>query len=199
MRQEILASRNHVDIGQIGCLLRDYFMAQSGETLVQQYTALRSAGCGLPVPESPDAHEFAFNRLFVGPAGVLAPPYASAYLEEDGLVMGRATREARTLYRAFGLCVPHANTIPDDHVSYEIDACLHIRQLATSEEELQAYATFVAHHMHVWVQAFAQRVACVPDAPESIRALVVVLVTWLERELDHVSSMLKGAEHESIL
>ncbi|MEA7543853.1 molecular chaperone TorD family protein, partial [Salmonella enterica subsp. enterica serovar Montevideo] len=41
-----------------------------------------------------------FNALFVGPGKLLAAPFASVYLEDDALVMGKATLEIRDFMAA---------------------------------------------------------------------------------------------------
>ncbi len=49
--------------------------------------------------------EYDFNALFVGPGKLLAAPFASVYLEDDALVMGKATLEMREFMAALGLSV----------------------------------------------------------------------------------------------
>ncbi|EDV1161615.1 molecular chaperone, partial [Salmonella enterica subsp. enterica serovar Java] len=61
--------------------------------------------------------EYDFNALFVGPGKLLAAPFASVYLEDDALVMGKATLEIRDFMAALGLSVNQESNIPDDHIS----------------------------------------------------------------------------------
>ncbi|WP_348236546.1 molecular chaperone TorD family protein, partial [Salmonella enterica] len=44
-----------------------------------------------------------FKALFVGPRKLLAVPFASVYLEEGVLVMGKGTLEIRDFMAALGL------------------------------------------------------------------------------------------------
>ena len=61
------------------------------------------------------AEEYAFNRLFVGPQAVPAPPYASVYLEAEPRLMGNAATDMREILQALGLAAPEGQ--PDDFIA----------------------------------------------------------------------------------
>ncbi|SEA74916.1 chaperone TorD involved in molybdoenzyme TorA maturation [Desulfuromusa kysingii] len=174
---------------QVGCNLRDFFFAANSHEIQHSYNQLRSLVKELPEAEDLDQLEFSFNRLFIGPKALVAPPYASVYLEKDELVMGTTTLDARDLYSSLGLSFPSQGTFPDDHISLEIDACLHLRQLQTQSQDQNItalYQQFLRDHLLVWAPKFATRIASAENGSETIQATADLLIDWLEQELsDH--------------
>lgn len=104
--------------------LRDFFAAQDCDDL-RAASEVIAREFGMPLPDTVDwlEVEYDFNRLFVGPAALPAPPYASAY-EEEPTLMSQRTLEVRNLYRRMGLAVPDQGSVPDDHLAFELDAFL---------------------------------------------------------------------------
>ncbi len=137
--------------------------------------------------------EYAFNRLFVGPMAVPAPPYASAWLETEPRLMGESTMDVRALYHALGYVVPDEGTAPDDHLSFELDAALALlalhdasRPAASAEHEErglavnEAWCWLVAEHMGAWVPRFVQRALAEPGVPPVIARALALLLCWQE-------------------
>ncbi|MDR3044200.1 MAG: molecular chaperone TorD family protein [Desulfovibrio sp.] len=137
--------------------------------------------------------EYAFNRLFVGPMAVPAPPYASAWLETEPRLMGESTMDVRDLYHALGYAVPGEGTTPDDHLSFELDAALALLALrdaapppvmaAREERGLavdDAWRWLVAEHMGAWVPRFVQRALAEPGVPPAIARALALLLCWQE-------------------
>lgn len=149
--------------------LRDFFASKNSNDLKN--------ACGkLGLPR--DAHatnwrdvEYAFNRLFVGPMAVHAPPYASVYLEPEAKCMGQTTLEVRALYGELGLAAPNLGgngVLPDDHIALELDAVLALltvedwsrrfdRQNAIGDES-RMHLSWLANHMGAWVPQFYEKV-----------------------------------------
>src|SRR5690349_17543560 len=99
--------------------LSRFFFASNTTEMMTSYGELALL---FPVPAVDDwsAVEFSFNRLFVGPRALLAPPYASIYLDGDNTrLMNESTMKIRQLYELVGLVSPWLNKIPDDHVALE--------------------------------------------------------------------------------
>ena len=99
--------------------LRDFFSSTNAEALAAAATRFA------PVEILPDsinwqAEEYAFNRLFVGPQAVPAPPYASVYLEAEPRLMGNAATDMREILQALGLAAPEGQ--PDDFIACELEA-----------------------------------------------------------------------------
>lgn len=106
--------------------------------------------------ESVQEIEYDYNRLFIGPEKPLAPPYASVYLNEDGLVMQAETIAVRNFYRAAGLEVREKNSVPDDALPLELEfICYLLRQIAFSAERgrfTAMFRDFFTRHFLLWIQ-----------------------------------------------
>lgn len=109
--------------------------------------------------------EFDFNRLFVGPQRLLAPPYASVYLSEDRLIMQQETLEVRKIYAMLGLQVGEINHIPDDFLGYELYFLSAVLDMVTkgkddvAEAAKELYYSFLQDHVMNWAGKHFDRVA----------------------------------------
>ncbi|NDL61624.1 TorD/DmsD family molecular chaperone [Acerihabitans arboris] len=174
------------DWNSVGLLLRDFYMFSQRETLIHSVNKLEEhCGAHITFPASfADADwqdaEYDFNRLFVGPQALLAPPYASVYIEKEPQLMGNSTQEIRELLHALGLSSRNENQIPDDHVSYEIELCLllinHIPRQHVYEEAL---AWLVGDHMSRWLPKFIVRIEHGAQTP-LLFAISKVLSLWFD-------------------
>lgn len=124
-------------------------------------------GCPVSICLSKDEMkdaEFDFNRLFVGPQRLLAPPYASVYLSEDKLVMQQETLEVRKIYAMLGLQVSERNHIPDDFLGYELYFLSAVLDMTTkgkddvTEAAKELYYSFLQEHVMNWVGKHFDRV-----------------------------------------
>lgn len=169
-------------LDQLQALSR-FFFAATGAELRAAYLAL-AAAAPAPAPTVDDwsAVEFCFNRLFVGPGALVAPPYASVYLDGPHL-MGAATETMRALYALLGLTSPWLNKIPDDHLALELDA---LWQLETAQHQLAApeldqMRAYLQAHLQAWVPGFTARIEAAEAVPPAItyvveRLMALVLV-----------------------
>ncbi len=169
------------NVEEIGCGLRDFFIASCAAEMLAAYKQLQPHG-DLPDITAIERFEFAFNRLFVGPQPPLAPPFASVYLEQDQLLMGQTTRDARDLYTSIGLTSPWAGTFPDDHIALEIDACLHMHRLIKTTQNQAVtllYRQFLDQHLLLWVPQFSMRIQATENIPANFQAVSKLLIAWL--------------------
>ena len=100
--------------------------------------------------EQQEQLEFAFNSLFVGPGKLLAPPYESAYLNENRVLMQQETLSVRKFYEQAGLELICKNHEPDDHIAFELEFVCYLlgQYLQTKEKEMiQMYHTFLKTHL----------------------------------------------------
>jgi TorA maturation chaperone TorD len=166
--------------------LRDFFISRNAAELEAAYGKLRGAPQE-PLPEVRDWREaeYAFNRLFVGPVALEAPPFASVYLDNEPLVMGPTTMAVRQVYALLGLESPWKNTLPDDHVSLELDAALALSRAAGKVDlpDLDRVRRFfVAEHMNAWLPEFHNRVTNSTSAHPAITAAARMVRDWAARE-----------------
>jgi TorA maturation chaperone TorD len=107
--------------------------------------------------ESVTSLERDYERLFVGPNSMLAPPYESVYLTMERLIFDGPTFEVRAAYRSLGMQAPSFNREPDDHIGLEFSflSLLCTRALDAAERGdqpavesvLEAQRRFLSEHL----------------------------------------------------
>jgi len=167
--------------------LRDFFASVDARDLK---AASESLARHFNFPQDPGTDwtevEYEFNRLFVGPAAVPAPPYASAYQEEPAL-MGAPTLEVRAAYRRLGLEVPDQGSTPDDHIAFELDAVAAVESTGGSPgDAAEVLRWLVEEHMGGWLPRFTAAVRNQPGVSPSVSMAVLALDTWLEEARSRV-------------
>lgn len=102
---------------------------------------------------------FEFNRLFIGPDKLLAPPYEGAYRNPDGLLFQQETMEVRGFYKTVGLAVRDQNIYPDDRLDLELEFICYLiaragqMTLIRHEQSLffwELYQDFYCKHLESW-------------------------------------------------
>lgn len=151
-------------------LLSRFFFASNSNEMKDSYLALAETH---PAPTVDDwsAVEFCFNRLFVGPRALLAPPYSSIYLDGDEhKLMGESTLKIRHLYEMFGLVSPWLNKIPDDHIALELDALWQVNVAAQSVDvpQLKDARNYLLVHLQSWTPKFVNRIQSIDDVHPAI-------------------------------
>lgn len=119
------------------------------------------------------ALEVEYNRLFVGPGHVLAPPYESYWDSElrqagSGRLRTAVERDVARAYAACGLEVPRPLAELPDHMAIELEFLSHmaVKEAEAWEEgdgreaaRLSAAAEeFAREHPRAWAGAFSERV-----------------------------------------
>jgi TorA maturation chaperone TorD len=86
------------------------------------YVSAAEAARGMLVALSESSDEemkIEYARLFVGPFGLIAPPYGSVYLEEKKRLMGDSTMAVQKMYQEAGLSL-EVKEAPD-HIALELE------------------------------------------------------------------------------
>lgn len=180
-----MADNEH--IMEKGAALRDFFASVDANDLQAAGLALTQRfNLSLDGEIDWTEVEYDFNRLFVGPAAVPAPPYASAYQVEPTL-MGKPALEARKVYRRLGLAVPDQGQTPDDHLAFELDAAIALIGLdASGDDDLAGTrAWFIADHMGKWVPDFIAAIKAEQDVTPAVAVAADALGRWLESAVSH--------------
>lgn len=143
----------------------DYAAIVSGNSgrLVEAAAALRDAAAAVDAAESLEPE---FNRLFVGPGRLPAPPYGSVYTSPDGLVFGETTIDARLAYLEAGFAPITIGREPDDSITTQLGF-----MLALQHKQIEAVLhgenpspwgarqlVFLNEHLLRWTPAFFNRV-----------------------------------------
>ncbi len=121
------------------------------------------------IPEIGDVESLKidYSKLFVGPYGLLAPPYGSIYLEDARMVMGNSTMDVRNRYAEEGLNISLKEA--PDHIAIELEFIylLIFREIdairnsdsGTAARYLEKQRVFLETHLGIWVSEFADNVA----------------------------------------
>ncbi|MFO0752329.1 MAG: molecular chaperone TorD family protein [Thermodesulfovibrionales bacterium] len=156
-------------IKEDGATLREYreILAPAGPPLGDALAAYLSEAERIS-PETLESIEFEYNRLFVGPARLVAPPYESVYRTEHRLVMGDTTLAVRNAYHEIGFRMTLEAREPDDHISAELtylsllqSRCLQAIERGEAQEIRRLIRTeqaFLHEHLLIWVAEFCRMI-----------------------------------------
>lgn len=102
-----------------------------------------------------------FNKLFIGPGHLFAPPWESVYKEDDHTIFGESTLQVRKRYKKQGIEINNMHREPDDHMGYE---CAYLNVLLAEaasvddNTELKAeIVDFIQTHPMSWVNEFTEK------------------------------------------
>ncbi len=120
-------------------------------------------------PESAfDEIQSDYMRLFLGPGHILAPPWESAWCNEERLLFQESTYDVRAWFGAYGLQVQDLYREPDDHIGLELAFVAHLAKLGLEMAEhhefqrleslLKDKIRFVGQHLHDWVPNWCKAV-----------------------------------------
>ena len=178
--------------------LRDFFFSFDGREMAAAVSELGKVSSPAPDVTDWEAVEHDFNRLFVGPMALEAPPYASVYLDPEPLLMGRETMAVRQVYAELGLGSPDRNSLPEDHLALELDASA-VMISALEEEQnpelAELWRVFLQDHLAGWIPGFIQRIQRTPDVHPVFAYVSDQLQAWLDAELTALEASTSGGEY----
>ena len=108
-----------------------------------------------------------YTRMFIGPYQLVAPPWESAYANEDKLLFQKETLEVRKAYLKYSFLPVQFQQEADDHIGLELDfmyqLCLILFDKMKSGdssyvEVLEDQKSFLQQHLLTWVDRFCQDV-----------------------------------------
>ena len=125
--------------------------------------------------DDPSSQVGTYNRLFIGPAALVAPPWESVYASHSDVLFNCGTLEVRNAYRSEGFLPERYPLVADDHVALELGfmAQLGGRALGAWEMGKEAMASsdlkvsnrFLNEHLGRWIALWAERLrAAEPQA-----------------------------------
>ncbi len=110
-----------------------------------------------------------FTFLFIGPKSPPASLFESVYLSPRRHLFDKVTQQVRQEYSKYNLQVERKDSIPDDHIAYELEFLYFLsskieeliaknRPIKEVKELLQDSRDFLGNHPLKWVEAFSQNV-----------------------------------------
>lgn len=123
-----------------------------------------------------------YQRLFIGPEKLLAPPWASVYLTKEKLLFGEPERVVRKFYQSVRLAVSKAE--PADHIALEL---AFMARLCTSAQieavALKTQRSFLETHLLHWIAAWKSDVVCSAQT-DFWPLLTEITYNWLGDDLN---------------
>ncbi len=117
------------------------------------------------LPEQVNNDKEEYQRLFIGPGPLAAPPWESYYRSKEHLLFEEWTYQIREQYHQFGLQYIKENNEPDDHLLLELefmnflaDLCLQETNAERIVELLSSQIRFLEKHLTIWIPYFCERV-----------------------------------------
>ena len=139
-----------------------------------------------------------YTRLFVTAyPRVVAPPYSSVYLDEQGQVWGASTAEAARLYEAAGLGMSRDLHDLPDHIAVEMEFASHLigeqqKRASSNDTAVRDLASierrFLSQHLLRWAPAFFSRVAEL-SRTAFYRSLAELAQQFLKWEAEHLAAL----------
>ncbi len=135
-----------------------------------------------------------YSKLFVGPYGLLAPPYGSMYLEDSRMVMGNSTMDVKNKYEEEGLDIGLKEA--PDHIAIELEFIYflifkEIEAIRNSDSGntaryLEKQKVFLETHLGTWVSEFADNVV-VNARTEFYKNLARLTKSFVKKDLKSLS------------
>jgi len=117
-----------------------------------------------------------YTRLFInGSPHVVAPPYASVYLDKS--LQGQATEKINSFYGARGFFMREDSDLPD-HIVHQLEFLALLTQSGDQESE----SLFLTQMFFPWFRLFAPRV--VQESQHPFYRIVVQIIDYFTKEED---------------
>lgn len=107
-----------------------------------------------------------YTALFVGPHKLIAPPWESVYIGDEGLLFQESTLEVRRTYLEDGMIPAEHPHVADDHIALELDyMALLARRFADEGDGEGALGLvnrqigFLDKNLLVWTGEYARRMS----------------------------------------
>ncbi|AHG21952.1 twin-argninine leader-binding protein DmsD [Chania multitudinisentens RB-25] len=113
----------------------------------QQAAALLAAGVA---DNQPETLAEAYQRLFVGPYALAAPPWGSVYLDKESVLFGDSTLRLRQWLRVKGIEAQREHNEPEDHIG----TLLMLAAWLAEEQQQALVSELLAQHLLPWAPRY---------------------------------------------
>ncbi|CAB1247521.1 molecular chaperone [Clostridium sp. MT-14] len=136
-----------------------------------------------------------YQRLFVGPGRILAPPWESVYESRDRLIFGKSELSVREFYHQFGLEVNPREAA--DHLAFELSFMARLCSIKTYDDFqkvlkiLASMEKFLKEHLCKWVPAWRN---CVNSNAKIGFWIELSNITeaWVMKDLKEIEKIIKN-------
>lgn len=98
-----------------------------------------------------DELETQFQRLFIGPDALPAPPWGSVYLDKEEVIFGESVLTLRHFLQQNGLAIQLTQNEPEDHFGLMLMIAAYF-----AEQNPEQLPEFLAEHFLPWAYRFLQ-------------------------------------------
>lgn len=107
-----------------------------------------------------------YNRLFVGPKLVEAPPWKSFYFNNQRLIFQEETAEIKNYFRKHGYRIGTESVEAEDHIGFMLDFMEKLSSKLNDSnltkvnylEYLKDQYYFIENHLLTWIEKFAKKI-----------------------------------------
>lgn len=124
---------------------------------------------------NPNQLEPDFTLLFEGPGHMPAPPWASVYLDEDNLLMGKTTLDYRFFLSQHGIDSLTKNTEPDDQFGLMLLAFT----ILLEQKNKSAAIQLLEQHLLPWAPRYLNCIRTVKTQSPFYHQLAQITTTYL--------------------
>ncbi len=109
-----------------------------------------------------------YNKLFIGPGSLEAPPWESVYLSRERIIFDEHTLAVREFYRKWNVNNKKINKEPDDHIGYELEfmsiltskslKALEENNIEEFKETIKGQSEFLEKHTLLWIDKLVSNI-----------------------------------------
>ena len=114
--------------------------------------ASRQTAAGFREPDGEETLEQAWQRLFIGPWALPAPPWGSVWLDRESVLFGDSTLALRQWMRDNAIVFGTTGSEPEDHIGL----LLLMAAWLAENDNTQALEQLLAWHLLPWADRFLQ-------------------------------------------
>ncbi|MBQ9954338.1 MAG: Tat proofreading chaperone DmsD [Eggerthellaceae bacterium] len=139
--------------------------------------------CGLSYEDEPsfiEALSHDYQRLFIGPFALAAPPWGSVYLDYESVICGCSTVKLQDWMRTHGLTVANDRNEPEDHIGLMF---MLLSWLSSNRPEL--ISDYLEKHFCTWAPHFCDLMQEKAQTPfyQGVAALARITLESIEEGL----------------
>ncbi|OBX05243.1 hypothetical protein QV06_03290 [Gallibacterium genomosp. 3] len=101
-----------------------------------------------------------FQRQFIGPNALPAPPWGSVYLDKEAVIFGDSLLQLRDFMRKYGIKAELNENVPEDHIGLMLMFAAYIAD--TRPDILPEY---LSKHLFSWVWRYLELLSEQQDSP----------------------------------
>ncbi|STO93990.1 twin-argninine leader-binding protein for DmsA and TorA [Haemophilus pittmaniae] len=142
--------------------MRDFFQHTDWPAAwpFQQDQALLTEAAALLAKDPQDALDEQYQRLFIGPNALPAPPWGSVYLDKESVIFGDSLLELRAFMRQHGIHFETALDEPEDHIGLMLMLSAYL-----AENNPSLLPEFFSQHLLTWAPHQLSLLAAQQDCP----------------------------------